>query len=439
MVDEGDPVRLVISAISLLDVSELVGRLPKQGGAAYDPRVLFGIWMFGLWDGERSSRRLEKRCRTDVRYMLLAGGLRPDHATLCRFRRSLGSCLDSLLSQTVSLARDAGLAPMLRASLDGTRLPGAGSQWARMRKEAEEADDDPTEPPEGGPGGRVRSDRDARIQKLATGGYVWGYNAQALVDCEAGIVLAAHVSATAGDASLLAPTLGSCLHVNDELPVEVLADAGYDTPANAEALADCGITGYIACSDPKWIWSQSPDGEPMCPAGVVASRAERLFQRGVEKLRLVVRACPTCCQRRQCGGLAEKSLAFPACIDPMHWVRQRDRAKTEAAREMRLVRSSSVELSFAFIKESMKLRRLLLRGLAGAQTEFCLAAIALNLAILARQLGAKGLEALAIWLFRLLGCIIRPYAPISATLDCQATLDSLIPSSEANRLRLNPA
>jgi transposase len=229
MVGPDDPVRLIILAIALLDVSELMKRLPLQGGVAYDPRLLLGIWMFGLWDGERSSRKLEKRCRTDVRYLLLTGGLVPDHVTLCRFRRSLGPELDSLLAQTVALASASGLAPMRRASLDGTRLPGAGSQWARMRKEAEQADEDGLEPLDPGPKGKPRSDPDAKVQKLASGGYVLGYNAQALVDCEAGIVLATHVSNVAGDASLLIPTLDRCLETNQDVPAELLADGGYDT------------------------------------------------------------------------------------------------------------------------------------------------------------------------------------------------------------------
>jgi transposase len=35
--------------------------------------------------GERSSRVIEKRCVRDVAYRVIAGGLRPDHATIARF------------------------------------------------------------------------------------------------------------------------------------------------------------------------------------------------------------------------------------------------------------------------------------------------------------------------------------------------------------------
>jgi transposase len=416
MVDSNDPVRLVIMAIALLDLAELTKHLPKQGGVAYDPRILLGIWMFGLWDGERSSRRLEKRCRTDVRYMLLAGGLTPDHATLCRFRRFLGPALDSLLAQTVGLARDAGLAPMQRASLDGTRLPGAISQWGRLRKEAEEADQDSQEPPHLEPKAKAPWDGDARVQKLTSGGFIRGYNAQALVDCEAGVVLATEVSSIAGDASLLTPTLARCLDINADLPAEVLCDGAYDTPSNADALAESGIIGFIPCSDSKWVFSESPHGEPMCPSGIVALHPEHQMKKGVAIERLVVRACPGCSWQARCGGKSEKSLAYPARVDPMHWVRQRDRAKTEEARQARIQRSTSVELCFAFIKDHMKLRRLLLPGLAGAQIEFTMAAVALNLGILSRHLKATGLEALLQWLigayFQLLELSWEPYRAV---------------------------
>ena len=36
--------------------------------------------------GERSSRQIERRCREDVAFRVLAGNQIPDHATIARFR-----------------------------------------------------------------------------------------------------------------------------------------------------------------------------------------------------------------------------------------------------------------------------------------------------------------------------------------------------------------
>src|ERR1700722_4356970 len=136
MVDADDPCRIVSALVNLLDLSALIKQLSLQGAPSYDPRMMLKLWMFGLLDGERPSRRLEKRCRTDIRYKWLAAGLVPDHTKFCRFRKSLGPQLDELLAESVRLGRKHGMANLGRVCIDGTKLPGAASQWRRFIDEA---------------------------------------------------------------------------------------------------------------------------------------------------------------------------------------------------------------------------------------------------------------------------------------------------------------
>jgi transposase len=48
--------------------------------------MMVALLLYGYCQGERSSRVIEKRCVRDVAYRVITGGLRPDHATIARFR-----------------------------------------------------------------------------------------------------------------------------------------------------------------------------------------------------------------------------------------------------------------------------------------------------------------------------------------------------------------
>jgi transposase len=48
--------------------------------------MMVALLLYGYCQGGRSSRVIEKRCVRDVGYWAITGGLRPDHATIARFR-----------------------------------------------------------------------------------------------------------------------------------------------------------------------------------------------------------------------------------------------------------------------------------------------------------------------------------------------------------------
>src|SRR4029077_3648018 len=80
--------------------------------------------------GERSSRVIEKRCVRDVGYRVIAGGLRPDHATIARFRARHEKALGGLFSQVLRLLAAEGMVSLGTISLDGAKLAGHGAQKA---------------------------------------------------------------------------------------------------------------------------------------------------------------------------------------------------------------------------------------------------------------------------------------------------------------------
>jgi len=72
-------------------------------------------------------RVIERRCVRDVGYRVITGGLRPDHATIARFRARHQEALGGLFSQVLRLLAAEGMVSLGMISLDGTKLAGNAS------------------------------------------------------------------------------------------------------------------------------------------------------------------------------------------------------------------------------------------------------------------------------------------------------------------------
>jgi len=90
------------------------------------------------------------------------------------------------------------------------------------------------------------TDPDSRIMKRAGGGFDPSYNAQTAVDEQSHIIVAAELGNNAADVGQLVPMLGAVKTNTGHTPKQTLADAGYRSEANFEALADSGTELVVA-------------------------------------------------------------------------------------------------------------------------------------------------------------------------------------------------
>ena len=95
------------------------------------------------------------------------------------------------------------------------------------------------------------TDPESRIMKTSTEGFQQCYNAQAMVDSEARIIVATTVSDNASDVGQLEPTLDAVNNNLGESPGRVLADAGYRSESNLGMLEQRQIDGYVAMGREK--------------------------------------------------------------------------------------------------------------------------------------------------------------------------------------------
>jgi transposase len=118
------------------------------------------------------------------------------------------------------------------------------------------------------------TDPESKIMKTSDGAYHQCYNAQAVVDSQAQVIVAAELSDEAPDARQLEPALQQLAEnfdaIDAELPDDatLTADAGYFSEENVKITAEHGLDGYIATGRFKHSEPQAP-----APRGPIARDA----------------------------------------------------------------------------------------------------------------------------------------------------------------------
>ena len=181
------------------------------------------------------------------------------------------------------------------------------------------------------------TDPDSRIMKAgATKSFEQCYNAQAAVDGECQVIVAAQVTQAANDKEQLAPMVAEIQANLGETPVALTADAGYFSETNVQTLDANGIEGYLAVGRIK-------HGEAPAP------------------------------------------VADDAPLDQSVKDQMRRKLLTERGRTVYAKRKAVVEPVFGQIKQARGLRQFLLRGLDNVQHEWELWCLTHNLLKLYRS------------------------------------------------------
>src|SRR4051812_15987395 len=86
---QGHLARVGVAAAGAWDVTAFLAvyRDDGWGRAAHDPAMMVGLLVYAYAIGERSSRRIERRCHEDVAVRVITANQAPDHTTIARFRQ----------------------------------------------------------------------------------------------------------------------------------------------------------------------------------------------------------------------------------------------------------------------------------------------------------------------------------------------------------------
>lgn len=86
-----NPVRAIDAIVDRLEVKALCFAYSDTkitGRKPYDPSDMLKLYLYGYFNGIRSSRKLERECSRNVELMWLIGCLKPDFKTIADFRKN---------------------------------------------------------------------------------------------------------------------------------------------------------------------------------------------------------------------------------------------------------------------------------------------------------------------------------------------------------------
>lgn len=281
-----------------LDLSALDARFrnDETGASAYDPRVMLKIVLLGYSRGLISSRRIEAACLHNVQFIALSGDSQPSYTHIAKFVRELGDDIQALFTQVLLTCDRLGLIGKEMFAIDGVKLPANASKersgthaelahraerldkaarkiiQAHQRQDAGGTDDNALDerrahrvaalhkeaqatrdflarhaPRRNRKGLELKTNvSDPESAKMATGkGVIQGYAAQAAVDSQHQVIVAADVTGSGSEQAMLLPMVkaSEAFRNPDTL---ITADAGYHSTENLQALAEQAIDALIA-------------------------------------------------------------------------------------------------------------------------------------------------------------------------------------------------
>ena len=297
LIADDHPVRAVWAFVMGLDLSPLHDAIKAREGVPghppASPELMMALWLWATVDGVGSARRLDQLCREHLAYRWLCGGVSMNYHTLSDFRTAHTAVLDQLLAHGIASLVQAGLVALDTLAQDGLRVrasagaasfrrrkrleelraaaqarvarlraelegdPAAGNRrrraaqeraarerearvaaaQERMRElEAERARREKTNKADAAKQKEPRAsttDAEARVMKMADGGFRPAYNMQIVSEPTSQVIVAVDVETSGSDRGLARPAIES-LRANGQTPSDYLVDGGFTKNSDIE-------------------------------------------------------------------------------------------------------------------------------------------------------------------------------------------------------------
>jgi transposase len=259
----------------------------SAGRSLKSPRMLLTLWLYALTQAVGSAREIARLTSSDVAYRWIVGNVDISHQKLSQFRVGHGEALNELMTNILATLMDKGLLSLAVVAQDGTRIRAAATapsfrtygsllecrQQAKLHiKAVLAAAEDPeytraqhaaraaaakdyqerveaaittvTElqqrrSPSDSPARASTTDTEARVMKMADGGFRPGFNVQyAVAGSEMGgprTIVGVNVTNVGSDMGSMAPMVEQIEERTGQRPSVLLADGGH---AKAEDIAE---------------------------------------------------------------------------------------------------------------------------------------------------------------------------------------------------------
>lgn len=391
LIPEDHPCYFIKNVVDQIDCSQ-ANRVfaDKPGEFAYPRELLLRLILMSVFDGGLSSREIERKTRTDIAYMYLAGMQHPSYRTIARFKVDYPDLIDESFKTTIKIAKEEDLVKIHHVSLDGTKIKAKTSmnkltneqQLKIMKQHLKESIE-------------LDEEEDMELGEESGNGVP-----ETLTD---------YITNNPTDYYELIPLMeqvqSNLSEIYDETPVnyQVSADNGYSTDMNTEYLEQNGFDGYISSrklsrEQKKYNLSDKPfakdnffyDNEMMTyirPLGQPLYKISEYTYKNKSRISHWTKECKTCPMQLFCskGNRCRviQDYGIPSKI------RMQRKMETPEAKERYKIRSKTAERQFAHLKQNMHLTEFRTTGLQEVNTELKLYTIGHNLKRIYNEISRK--------------------------------------------------
>ena len=440
-VPEGHLAKVIDKVVEQLDIEAIERKYSELGQNTYHPKIMLKLLFYGYAVGERSGRKISKRCDTDTAYMYLSQMYKPDFRTINDFRKNNLEEINGYFIDIVQMCKELGIVKVGQINIDGTKIKANASdrrtktreeyrRWLKriddkIKKILEEADE--TDNKEDRLYGDKRGDElpedinteeklkakikevvkrfkddkekinltdpEAKFMKDGNNRIDTSYNCQAAVTKEQ-IIVSGEVITDAADCKMSKLMVETADKNLKEPAKEIAADSGYSSYDNYEYLRKNKKIGYIP--DQNFRKDLKGNKQPyhqdnfqydknndkyICPEGkILELYKERRKDYGYRKFQIKIykgKDCPNCSKKSLCTRQKYRTIARE---DRKQLVEQmRRRLKTDEGRKKYIQRMWTTEPIFGHLKFNLGYKQFLLRTLKKVKGEFRLMCIGYNL------------------------------------------------------------
>lgn len=444
-----DPVRVYDAFINALDTNELGINCNENnvGNSWYDPVTMLKILVYAYSYGWQSSRKIERALHHNLSFIWLAGGLKPDHKTISRFRKENKKVLKNVLRQNARMCVKLGLIEGNTLFVDGSKIrANAGKSqtkskevWekykghietrieellntcetidqlesenlvkvnkelqskqklkAKIEELLQEMQQEGLEKVNG-------TDADSKIMKGRQGSHS-AYNFQMVTDELNGLIINLEATSAMNDLNQLTNQIEKAEEILEKESEVNCADAGYSSVDDLKDLVDKGRTVIVPNNEQakqeKKQSSNAPFGKHAfkynpaqdsytCPAGCQLYRGSE--RKEGNRIRIEYRLKhTTVCRNCKYFGKCTKSKSgrrLYRLLNEQTKEKLKNIYESEKGQEIYAKRKMRVEHPFGHIKQNLGIKSVLLRRLEGAQAEASIFGTCFNLARMITLMG----------------------------------------------------
>lgn len=137
MISEDNPVRVIDAFVNSIDMVKLgfqYAETKETGRKPMNPADMSKLYIYGYYNGVRTSRKIERECEKNIEVMWLINNLKPHNKTISEFRRNNKKALENLFREFTMLCDMLKLIGKEMVAIDGSKFRASNSRKRNYTK-----------------------------------------------------------------------------------------------------------------------------------------------------------------------------------------------------------------------------------------------------------------------------------------------------------------